>query len=657
MDGTTYQFQKLFHLDQLQKIQDAFAVATGLACVITDPNGTPLTQPSRFSSYCQLVRSSTQGLERCKKSDARFGWLNQVGPRVETCLSGFLLDGGIGITVEGKHVANWLLGQVRDEKSDESFLPCLAKEIGVDETKLTEAYRAVPTMKRTRFEEICQALNVIADQLSIIAVRNIQQRQTIVALQRTEAELRESEERYRMLLQHSSEAIVLLDPDTRKVIEANCHFQEMLGYSAAELIGMPVYQFVFDDPVSIDRYYEEVLPRQRELPIESRCFLHKDGRVVEVERSGALVHLHGKNVYMVTARDVTERKFFETKLKYLSYHDMLTGLKNRTCFEEEMNRIDQSGEVDTGLIVFDLDGLKLVNDTFGHEQGDFLLVRTAELIRDCFPESDLVARIGGDEIAVLMRQTTSEAMEQAVASVLEKVTELQRNARRIPLSLSFGFAFRQDSRMTMRELFREADNKMYRAKLHQSQSARGTIVQTVMSMLEARDFITEGHADRLQEILITLARAAGMQESRMTDLRLLAQFHDIGKVGIPDRILLKPGPLEAAEVVEMQRHSEIGHRIAQSSADLLPIADWVLKHQEWWNGKGYPLGLAGREIPLECRILAIADAYDAMTNDRPYRSAMSHDQAISELRRCAGTQFDPELVEMFIRIWGSKTAE
>ena len=135
----------------------------------------------------------------------------------------------------------------------------------------------------------------------------------------------------------------------------------------------------------------------------------------------------------------------------------------------------------------------------------------------------------------------------------------------------------------------------------------------------------------------------------MTDLRLLAQFHDIGKVGIPDRILLKPGPLSPEEMVEMKRHSEIGHRIANSSPDLLPVADWVLKHQEWWNGAGYPLGLAGEKIPIECRILAIADAYDAMTSDRPYRKAMSHDAAVTELRRCAGTQFDPTLVELFIQ--------
>jgi HD-GYP domain-containing protein (c-di-GMP phosphodiesterase class II) len=147
-----------------------------------------------------------------------------------------------------------------------------------------------------------------------------------------------------------------------------------------------------------------------------------------------------------------------------------------------------------------------------------------------------------------------------------------------------------------------------------------------------------------------LAIAAGLPESAIPDLRLLGRFHDIGKVGIPDSILFKPGRLTEEEYEVMKRHAEIGYRIARASAELAPIADWILKHQEWWNGQGYPLGIKGEEIPLACRILSIVDAYDAMTNDRPYRKAMSDEAAIAELKRCAGTQFDPVLVDEFIHI-------
>jgi HD-GYP domain-containing protein (c-di-GMP phosphodiesterase class II) len=169
-----------------------------------------------------------------------------------------------------------------------------------------------------------------------------------------------------------------------------------------------------------------------------------------------------------------------------------------------------------------------------------------------------------------------------------------------------------------------------------------------MKALEARDFITEGHAVRLQGYVTGLATAIRMPMRSVSDLNLLAKFHDIGKVGVRDSILFKAGALTTEEAVEMQRHTEIGHRIAQSAPDLAPIADWILKHHEWWNGSGYPLGLKGKEIPLECRILAIADAYDAMTSDRPYRKAMAHDSAVSELKRFAGVQFDPELVRNFL---------
>ena len=191
---------------------------------------------------------------------------------------------------------------------------------------------------------------------------------------------------------------------------------------------------------------------------------------------------------------------------------------------------------------------------------------------------------------------------------------------------------------------------MYREKLHRSRSARSAIVKTLMKALEERDYITGGHGDRLQNLVEDLARSMDLTERNIADLRLLAQFHDIGKVGIPDRILFKKGPLTSEEWLEMQRHSEIGHRIALSAPELAPVAEWILKHHEHWDGSGYPLGLKGEEIPMECRILAIADAYDAMVSDRPYKQAVSHDKAIAELKRCSGTQFDPKLLMVFIDV-------
>jgi HD-GYP domain-containing protein (c-di-GMP phosphodiesterase class II) len=199
-------------------------------------------------------------------------------------------------------------------------------------------------------------------------------------------------------------------------------------------------------------------------------------------------------------------------------------------------------------------------------------------------------------------------------------------------------------------VFKEADNHMYRKKLYRTQSVRSTIVSTLINTLKARDLATEQHASRLEKLLVRMAVLIGLPESTIADLSLLAKFHDIGKVGISDAILLKEGPLTSDEWTEMRRHCEIGYRIALSAPDLAPIADWILKHHEWWDGQGYPLGIQGEEIPVECRLLAIADAYEALTSARPYRRTFSHREAMAELWRHTGTQFDPYLLEKFVKM-------
>jgi len=358
----------------------------------------------------------------------------------------------------------------------------------------------------------------------------------------------------------------------------------------------------------------------------------------------------GEKEAIAIVRNITERKKMEEKLTYMSLHDRVTGLYNRFYFEDELRRLDSNNCINVGIIVCDIDGLKLVNDTLGHQAGDDLLVNAAQIIKSCFSDKDTVSRIGGDEFAILLPGKNIEELQLISHTMQNKISQFRENHMQIPVSISIGMSVRTSLTQNMVDVFKVADNNMYREKLHSSYSVRSAIVQTLATALEARDFVTDGHADRLQDLVANLALAAGLPESMIPDLRLLGRFHDIGKVGIPDHILFKPCRLTAEEFDIMKRHCEIGYRIAQSSAELAPIADWVLKHQEWWNGSGYPLGLSGDTIPLARRILSIVDAYDAMTNNRPYRQAMSHEDAIAELERTAGTQFDPHLVRIFKEI-------
>lgn len=358
----------------------------------------------------------------------------------------------------------------------------------------------------------------------------------------------------------------------------------------------------------------------------------------------------GATEVLAIVRDITYKKQMEQQLEYLSLHDALTEVYNRTYFEEELRKIRSQNEKNTGIIVCDVDGLKLINDTLGHHAGDELLKVVTKILQSCATSPDIVSRIGGDEFAIIVFEPNREKMARLSTTIKESVEFYNKEHLQLPLSLSIGWAVDWTACTNIDELFKEADSNMYREKMHHNLSTRSAIVQAMMQALEARDFITEGHGDRLQTLVANLARKLQLSDPMIADLKLLAKFHDIGKVGIPDNILFKPSRLTDDEVIIMRRHCDIGFRIAKSAPDLAPIAEWILKHQEWWNGQGYPLGLSGEEIPLACRILSLADAFDAMTNDRPYREAMQYQESINEIRKFSGIQFDPALTEPFIEI-------
>lgn len=473
----------------------------------------------------------------------------------------------------------------------------------------------------------------------------------ITTQKQAEEDLRLSEERYRELADSLPQTVFEMDINGN-LTYTNRNALIMFGYTEDDFKGglNALQMLVPEDRERVGENIGRIILGEVISGSEYTA-LRKDGSTFPVTIHSSLVtNCNGPVGLRGIVVDITRRKKMEDELRYLSLYDPLTGLYNRAYFEEEVRRLEKGRIQEIGVIVCDVDGLKLINDTMGHSAGDSLLAASAAVIRDSFQAADIVARVGGDEFAVLLPNCSRLSVELAVRRLKESINKYNKANPDLPLNISIGFATGCEGWVNIKDIIREADNSMNREKLHHIQSARSSIVQTLMKALEARDFITEGHGDRLKELVEGLAVAVGLPARNLTDLILLARFHDIGKVGIPDRILFKPGPLTTEEAAEMQRHSEIGYQIARSASDLIPIADWILKHHERWDGKGYPLGLKGEDIPLECRILSIADAYDAMTSDRPYRKAMLVEKAIKELERCSGSQFDPCLIPIFVDI-------
>lgn len=345
-------------------------------------------------------------------------------------------------------------------------------------------------------------------------------------------------------------------------------------------------------------------------------------------------------------QDVTERKQTEEKIVYLSFHDRLTGLYNRRFFEEELKRLDVARNYPLTLVMADVNGLKLINDSFGHAIGDELLVNVAKVLRNGCRRDDIIARLGGDEFVVLLPNTDAVETEQ----ILKRINALavQEKVGSIEISISFGYEIKRYDSEDILDLFKKAEDYMYKRKLFEGPSMRGKTIKTIIRTLHEKNKREEQHSHRVSTLCQSMGEALGLPEGEVQELKSVGLLHDIGKIAIDEKILNKPGKLTKDEWEEIMRHPEIGYRILSTVNGMAEMAEYVLAHHERWDGSGYPKGLIGGELPLQPRIIAIVDAYDAMTSARSYRDALSDEIAITELQKNAGIQFDPELVKLFI---------
>jgi len=349
----------------------------------------------------------------------------------------------------------------------------------------------------------------------------------------------------------------------------------------------------------------------------------------------------------------------EQKYRYLSYHDHLTGVYNRLFWEEEQKRIDSGEQLPISIIIGDINGVKLMNDAFGHEAGDRIIMETARIMKRSCRDGELIARTGGDEFSILMPKTSREAalkrMEQIKESFILHNRRILNEAFHINVALGSGT--KEKPYGDLKQTIKKAELYMNQRKLLEQRSSHSAIISSIKATMYEKSHETEEHSERLAALSRMVGEALDLSQIELDNLEILATLHDIGKVGIDDRILGKPGKLTDEEWSEMKKHPEIGYRIATASPELVSISEYILSHHEHWDGSGYPKGLAGEEIPLLSRIIGITDAYDAMTENRVYKKATDRESALAEIKKNAGTQFDPEIAELFVRMMNKIEAE
>jgi diguanylate cyclase (GGDEF)-like protein/PAS domain S-box-containing protein len=486
--------------------------------------------------------------------------------------------------------------------------------------------------------------------------------------QQLDAVKRASEQRLADIINFLPDATFVVDREG-KVITWNKAIEVLTGVPAQKMLGKGKYEYAIPFYGKRRPMLVDLLLKTNEEAEKNYAFLQKEenwvigetllpslqGKQVTVWAKASRLYDQDGNVYgaIESIRDITQNKRTDQHLAQISLRDSLTNLYNRAYFLEELNRYEHQKFTPLGIIMITVDGLRFVNDTVGYDAGDVLLLAATNVIKKCFNEEDIVARVGGNEFAILFPSNSRSDLERLRRRINETVDSYNQAGHKLLLSFSIGLTFRSSASKSMLTLFQEAENSMSYEKIQKAEKVRNLIVKKLSQALESLYFMAEGHGDRVKRLTGRMASALRLPEGSVNELQLLAQYHDLGKVGVPEGIILKRGLLSPEERVIVQKHSEIGHRLALAAPDLVPIADYILKHHEWWNGEGYPLGLKGEEIPLACRILAIADAYDAMTNSRPFREPKSSAQALQELKKYAGTQFDPQLVDVFLEIIGT----
>lgn len=489
---------------------------------------------------------------------------------------------------------------------------------------------------------------IVRDSLIYVSGRDITEKKIM------ENELKTEKELLKTTLEFIGEGVITCS-SVGVVTYLNKEAEQMTEWSKAEAIGVQVetiFKITDVNQKKVAKTYlpliyqrEDIQPQSIEVTI-----LAKDHHEFELDVSITPIKAgqqKSKGFVLVFKKSIKKSEKI-SKIKQLSYYDQLTNVYNRRFYEEKIKQLTNKKHIPLTLAMIDVNGLKLINDAFGHEAGDLTLQKVVKVMKKYVPASDVIARIGGDEFVILFIET----QETQAKLILHKIyTEMPNEVvESVHLSISYGVHTKTKEEENIADIFKVAEDDMYNLKLSQTASMRTNTINIIMKTLFEKSEREEKHSKRVSEFCVKMGNKLQLSSQEISELRVASTMHDIGKIAVDISILNKPGKLSDIEWLEVKRHPEVGYRILNSITEFAHLAKIVLCHHERWDGTGYPKRIAGESIPLMARIIGVADAYDAMTVGRPYRDPLSFEAAKKELKDHRGTQFDPKIVDVFLDI-------
>lgn len=465
-------------------------------------------------------------------------------------------------------------------------------------------------------------------------------------------QLKQEKQRYMTTLMSVSDGVIACDTDGIITI-INPVALTLLKTTESEVLYKEFHQVVIlvdeADRFRISSPLKQVLESKTaySTPLATQL-LNKDGQFIDVDVDASPIFNNEQTLsgIVVVISDITEKRKQLKEVEYLSFHDQLTGLYNRRYMEDALYRLNVARNLPLSIMAIDLNGLKLTNDAFGHQAGDKLLQKVAQILKQSCRSDDIIARSGGDEFVIILPKTSA----QEVIGIKDRMLMLASDATMdsVVLSLAIGLATKEKKQQSISEVMRLADNNMYKDKLKRGKIMRSKTIEVLLTNINMKYDNEQIHTERVAQYCEAIAKAMNLKQRDIEDVKVLGILHDIGKIIIPPDILNKKEPLTQEEWTQIKQHPITGYNILKNVEEYASIAEAVLYHHERIDGTGYPSRLKGKKIPLFSRIIAVADAYEAMTAKRAYHTPKSKEEAIAELRSCANTQFDAEIVEIFI---------